>query len=101
MPDDRYDHTPAPAAEPPASGGIPLLHAPPGVPVRILGISGGDGLRRRLLALGFHRGDIVRLDSHAILRGPVIIFNMATGARVALGRGVAHRILVEAAHARD
>jgi Fe2+ transport system protein FeoA len=28
--------------------------------------AGGEGVRRRLMALGFHKGDIVELDGPAI-----------------------------------
>ena len=38
---------------------INLIQAPSDTPLRIADISGGHGVRRRLLALGFHKSDIL------------------------------------------
>ncbi len=75
--------------------GIRLTEAPLDTPLRIVGILGGEGVRRRLLALGFHKNDLVQVDSQAILRGPVLVRNLTSDIRVALGRGVAQKVLVE------
>ncbi len=72
-----------------------LLEAPPGRRLRIAGIAGGETVRRRLLAIGFHRGDVVELDALAIMNGPLLVHNVSCGSRVALGRGVARKIMVE------
>jgi len=56
---------------------------------------GGHGVRRRLLALGFHKNDIIELDSKSILRGPVLVRDFTSDISVALGRGVAQKIMVE------
>jgi len=72
-----------------------LLDVPQGQNFRIVEIKGGPGLHRRLLALGFHRGDLVTLDREALMGGPVLVKNLATDTRVALGRGIAQKILVE------
>lgn len=72
-----------------------MLEVPIGQTFRIVEIKGGPGLHRRLLALGFHRGDLVSLDGEAIMRGPVLVRNLTTDTRVALGRGIAQKILVE------
>ena len=74
---------------------ISLIQAPPDTPLRIAGISGGHGVRRRLLAFGFHKSDIIELDSRGILRGPVLIKNLTSDTSVALGRGIAQKISVE------
>jgi Fe2+ transport system protein FeoA len=71
-----------------------LIDAPKGKTLKIVNIDGGDGVRRKLMALGFHKDDLVELNSQAILRGPVIVRNLTSDARVALGRGVAQKILV-------
>jgi len=63
--------------------------------LRIVGIHGGHGIRRRLLAMGFHRGDTIELDSMGIFRGPVLVRNLTSDTSVALGRGIAERIIVE------
>ena len=75
-----------------------LLEAPLNTPLKIIDLLGGDGVRRRLFALGFHKGDVVELDSHAIFRGPLLIWNVTSDTKIALGRGVAQKVLVEVAH---
>ncbi len=74
-----------------------LLHAPRDAPLRIIDISGGEGVRRRLFSLGFHIGDRIALAGQSILRGPVLVRNLDLGVTVALGRGIAQKIMVEAA----
>jgi Fe2+ transport system protein FeoA len=74
-----------------------LIDAPKGKTLKIVNIDGGDGVRRKLMALGFHKDDLVELNSQAILRGPVIVRNLSSDARVALGRGVAQKIVVSIA----
>lgn len=74
---------------------LSLLDAPLEGTLRIADIQGGEAVRRRLLALGFHKGDLVELSLQAILGGPVLIINRTADTRVALGRGVAGKILVE------
>ena len=75
-----------------------LLDAPAGTPLRIVDLAGGESVRRRLMALGFHKGDIVALDGKAILRGPLLVRNCTSDTTVALGRGVALKVLVEPVH---
>ncbi len=77
-----------------------LADAPLTKPLRILGIAGGELVRRRLLSMGFHPGDIIELDSAAILKGPILVRNTASDSRVALGRGIARKIVVEVADGR-
>ncbi|HEK86374.1 MAG: FeoA family protein [Candidatus Saccharicenans sp.] len=72
-----------------------LLEIPQGKIFRIVEIKGGPGLHRRLLSLGFHRGDRVTLDREAIMQGPVLVRNLTADTKVALGRGIAQKILVE------
>jgi len=75
-----------------------LLDAPAGTPLRIVDLAGGESVRRRLLALGFHKGDVVALDGKAIFRGPLLVRNCTSDTTVALGRGVALKVLVEPVH---
>ncbi len=75
-----------------------LLDARPGKPLRIIDLAGGESVRRRLMALGFHKGDILELDGKAILRGPLLVRNCTSDTTVALGRVVAQKIHVEAVH---
>lgn len=75
-----------------------LLDAPANTSLRIVDLAGGEGVRRRLMALGFHKGDIVALDGKAILRGPLLVRNCTSDTTVALGRGIALKLLVEPVH---
>ncbi len=72
-----------------------LIHAPTDTPLKIVDILGFHGVRRRLWALGFHKGDIIELDSRGILRGPILVRNLSSDISVALGRGIARRIMVD------
>ncbi len=77
---------------------IPLVLAPQDTPLKIRSVLGGEGVRRRLFALGFHINDLIELDSEAILKGPVLVRNLTADTTVALGRGIAQKILVEIAN---
>lgn len=72
-----------------------LVDAPSDTPLKIKDVLGGHGVRRRLIALGFHKDDMIELDSRAIFRGPVLVKNLTADTSVALGRGVAQKIMVE------
>jgi len=61
--------------------------------VKVLDISGGWGIRQRLGCLGIHPGDEIIIRTSAIMRGPILI--SVHGNQVALGRGVARKIIVE------
>lgn len=74
---------------------ISLIDAPSDKHLKIVAFMGGHGVRRRLLALGFHKNDIIELDSRSILRGPVLVRDFTSDISVALGRGVAQKIMVE------
>lgn len=74
---------------------VRLSEAPHGRQLRIIDIQGGEGVRRRLFALGFHKDDLVEVDSQGILRGPLLIKNLTADTSVAMGRGIAHKIMVE------
>jgi Fe2+ transport system protein FeoA len=76
-----------------------LTEAPFDLPLRIASVQGGESVRRRLLALGFHQGDRILVVSSGILKGPLLVRNLTADVTVALGRGVALKILVEADHA--
>jgi ferrous iron transport protein A len=59
----------------------------------IASIDGGFGIRRHLEALGLYPGDRVKMIQAGAFRGPVLV--EARGARLAIGRGVARRVLVQ------
>lgn len=60
---------------------------------RVSLIEGGQGVRSHLNLLGIHVGDVLEVIERAPFRGPVLV--QINGSRVALGRGVARRILLE------
>lgn len=73
-----------------------LLKIEPGISVRIVDIAGGEGVRRRLFSLGLHVGDRIELASYGILRGPVLVRHESSGITIAIGRGIAQKIMVQA-----
>lgn len=74
-----------------------LLQAPQDSALRIVAVAGGEGVRRRLFSLGFNIGDRIALGGRSILRGPVLVRNLDLGVTVAVGRGIAQKIMVEPA----
>ena len=74
---------------------ISLTDAPGDKRLKIIAILGGYGIHRKLLSLGFHKNDIIELDSKSILKGPILIKYVSSGSSVALGRGIAQKIMVE------
>jgi Fe2+ transport system protein FeoA len=71
---------------------IPLCMAPAGETVELVEVQGGRKLRKRLADLGFNAGMPLRVVQSG-LHGPLIVA-VKEDARLALGRGMAHRILV-------
>lgn len=74
---------------------IPLVSAPSERKLKIVEILGGHGLRKRLFDLGFHKGDEIVLDVRGVLQGPVLVRHISSDTSVAIGRGIAAKILVE------
>jgi len=70
-----------------------LADVTPGSKVRVVEIRGGLGIRQRLSCLGIHPGDLMIVQASGIMRGPVLV--SIHGNKVALGRGVASKIMVE------
>jgi ferrous iron transport protein A len=64
-----------------------------GQKVKVIDIYGGWGIRQRLGCLGIHLGDVITVKKSAIMHGPILI--IVHGNQVALGRGVARKVLVE------
>ena len=63
------------------------------VSVRIVRISGGWGVRRKLNHLGLHVGDSLVIKQSGIMGGPILI--KLHGQKMALGRGMAGQVEVE------
>jgi len=74
---------------------VSLLQLRPGQRGRIVAIRGGRGVHAKLFTLGIHPGNIVRVVMASPWGGPIYIHNETTGVRVAINRGVAHKIFVE------
>jgi len=68
-----------------------LASAPEGSRVVVVNVIGGVGLRRRLLEMGFAPGSEVEVVANKW--GPVVV--RVRGVTVALGRGMAAKILVK------
>ncbi|MBU0503415.1 MAG: FeoA family protein [Candidatus Omnitrophota bacterium] len=73
---------------------ITLTQIKEGSKARIIEISGGHNLIDRLMNMGVYKGKEVTKLSHIGLRGPVVI--KAGRSILALGHGVAAKIIVEA-----
>lgn len=70
---------------------VPLTALPPGAKARIVAVIGGRGAARRAMEMGLVPGAIVEVvNNHP---GPLIV--RVSGTMIALGRGLAHKILVE------
>jgi ferrous iron transport protein A len=70
-----------------------LLDASKGKSVRIINYSGGKGVAKKLRQLGLTPGREVKVLRYAPMGGPIMV--CVEGRSVALGRGIAARILVE------
>lgn len=71
-----------------------LLNAPQGQWLKVTALEGGWNLRARLKQYGLFEGDCLRVLRAAPLRGPLLV--EVNGREIALGRGIAEKILVEA-----
>jgi len=71
---------------------IPLAMVAEGEEVRLVGVRGGRGMRKRLADLGLNVGMTVRVVRRNP-DGPMILG--VKESRLALGRGMTHRVIVE------
>jgi ferrous iron transport protein A len=71
---------------------LPLAMAPEGALARIIEIRAGRRAMTRLADLGFTRGSVVRVLK-SFGSGPLLL--EVRGSRIALGRGLAMKLLVE------
>ena len=70
-----------------------LLQISPGESVRVIDFAGGVNLRSKMIQYGIHPGDCMRLVRKAPLGGPLLV--ECNQREIALGRGVADKIIVE------
>ena len=70
-----------------------LVNVKVGKWVKVLGFKGGIGLEHKLRQLGMLPGDCARVIRHAPFGGPMLI--EIEGRSIALGKGIATKILVE------
>jgi Fe2+ transport system protein FeoA len=73
---------------------VALTHLKAGHKAKVVEITGGQALHHRLMSMGVYKGKEVTKLSHIGLRGPVVI--KAGRSILALGHGVAAKIMVEA-----
>jgi len=72
---------------------ISLAQMQAGQKGKIVGINGGQGLVRRLEALGIKEGTEIKKISEQWMRGPVLLQHGNT--QVALGFGIASKVMVQ------
>ena len=70
-----------------------LLQISPGTSVRVVSFNGGKNLQTKLTQYGIYPGDRLRLLRIAPLGGPLLV--ECNAREIALGRGVADKIIVE------
>ena len=63
------------------------------IQVEVVSIHGGWGIRHRLNAMGIHQGDLLVIKRSGIMGGPILI--QVHGMEVALGKGMARKIIVQ------
>mgnify|MGYP001774440288 CR=1 FL=1 len=71
---------------------IPLAMLPENEEAIVVEVKGGMGLTRRLSEMGFTYGAKVKV-LHSNAPGPILV--IVRGSRIALGRGVAMKIIVK------
>jgi len=69
-----------------------LSEVPEGKKAKVVGFVGGSTAIRKLMELGIREGSEVRVVRNASI-GPIIV--EVEGSRIALGRGLASKVLVE------
>jgi ferrous iron transport protein A len=72
-----------------------LIDIQSGIWVKVIGFDGGEKFQDRLLQHGLYPGDLARILRSAPMNGPLLV--EVSGRELALGRGVAKKILVELA----
>ncbi len=72
-----------------------LVYLRPGMTAKVVSFAGGRRARMRIMQLGINPGDIIKVISIGPFGGAIYIENMTNGTRVAIGRGIASKIIVK------
>lgn len=72
-----------------------LCQVPMGQIATITLIEGGHGFQNRILSMGLHPGNRVKVIRSSPFKGPLLIENLDQGFCLALGRGMAAKIMVD------
>ncbi len=64
-------------------------------PVTVASLDCSCGMSRNLACLGIHPGDRVSVVRRAPFNGPILVHVENSGVEIAVGRGMASRIIVE------
>ncbi len=72
-----------------------LVYLKPGVTAQVVSFSGGRRARMRIMQLGINPGDKIKVLSVGPFGGAIYIENLSNGTRVAIGRGIAAKIIVK------
>jgi len=67
----------------------------PGTTARVESFAGGRRARMRIMQLGINPGDVIKVLSIGPFGGAIYIENVSNGTRVAIGRGIASKIIVK------
>ena len=59
---------------------------------RVKGVTGGHGLQNNIRSMGIREGKVLRVVTRQPLRGPIVV--EIDGMRIAIGRGMAKKILL-------
>ena len=70
-----------------------LDQIPSGTYAKILILNGGHGIRKRLHQIGFFEGETIYVKRSSRLGGPILV--RIHGSEIALGRGMARKIIVQ------
>lgn len=70
-----------------------LAQLSPGQSARVISIEGGKGLQQKLQNLGIREGVVVIKEKGMFSFGPIVV--KAGSTQIALGRGMASKVMVE------
>ncbi|MBD3246182.1 MAG: ferrous iron transport protein A [Candidatus Omnitrophica bacterium] len=70
-----------------------ITELPEAKSARVVAISGGAGLRKKLQDLGIREGTVVRKVTRLFTHGPIVV--RAGSTEIALGRGMASKVEIQ------